>query len=89
MLTANLYYDLRSDSKFTPALGIGVGFAKASLAYRTLWHRTNDPENITVFDTEALTRSRPGRVASPGWNKKCSIGSLPVRARGPTSPVSS
>ena len=52
---ANFYYDLRSDSKFTPALGVGVGFANASLAYRTLWHRTNDPENITVFDTEALT----------------------------------
>ena len=52
---ANLYYDFRSDSKFTPSLGIGVGFAKVSLAYRTLWHRTNDLENITVFDTEGLT----------------------------------
>ena len=52
---ANLYYDFHSDSKFTPYLGIGVGFAKVSFAYRTLWHRTNDPEKITVFDTEALT----------------------------------
>ena len=51
---ANVYYDLRSDSKFTPSLGIGVGFAKVSLAYRTLWHRTNDPVNIKVFDTEGL-----------------------------------
>ncbi len=52
---ANLYYDFRSDSKFTPYLGIGVGFAKVSLAYRTFWHRTNDLDNITVFDTEGLT----------------------------------
>ncbi len=52
---ANMYYDFRSDSKFTPYLGIGVGFAKVSLAYRTLWHRTSDPENITVFDTEGLS----------------------------------
>ena len=52
---ANLYYDFRSDSKFTPSLGIGVGFAKVSLAYRTFWRRTNDPENITVFDTEGVT----------------------------------
>ena len=52
---ANLYYDFHSDSKFTPYLGIGVGFAKISLAYRTLWHRTNDPEKITVFDIEGVT----------------------------------
>ena len=51
---ANLYYDFRSDSKFTPSLGIGVGFARTSLAYRTFWRRTNDPEDITVFDTAGL-----------------------------------
>ena len=51
---ANLHYDFRSDSKFTPSLGIGVGFAKVSLAYRTFWRRTNDSENVTVFDTEGV-----------------------------------
>ena len=54
-LFANFYYDFHSHSKLTPYLGIGVGFAKVSLAYRTFWHRTNDPEHITVFDTEGLT----------------------------------
>ena len=54
-VSANLHYDFRSDSKFTPSLGIGVGFAKVSLAYRTFWRRTNDPENITVFDTAGVT----------------------------------
>lgn len=48
---ANLYYDYRSDSKFTPYLGIGVGFARVSLAYRTRWQRSTDPDNIQVFDT--------------------------------------
>ncbi len=52
---ANAYYDFRSDSKFTPYLGIGAGFAVVSLEYRTFWRRTNDPEHVTVFDTEGLT----------------------------------
>ena len=30
---ANLYYDYRSDSKFTPYVGFGVGFAQVSLDY--------------------------------------------------------
>ena len=30
---ANLYYDFRSDSKFTPSLGIGVGFATDDIQF--------------------------------------------------------
>ena len=52
---ANLYYDFRSDSKLTPYLGIGAGVGNIALEYRTLWHRTNDPRHITVFNTEGLT----------------------------------
>lgn len=48
---ANLYYDYRSDSKFTPYLGIGIGLAKVSVEYRTFWQRSTSPDNITVFDT--------------------------------------
>ena len=47
---ANLYYDYRSDSKFTPYLGIGIGLAKVSVAYRTRWQRSTNPEKIEVFD---------------------------------------
>ena len=47
---ANLYYDFRSDSKFTPYVGIGVGLANVSVEYRTLWHRTNDITEIPAFD---------------------------------------
>ena len=43
---ANLYYDFRSDSKFTPYVGIGVGLANVSVEYRTLWHRTTDIDSI-------------------------------------------
>ena len=36
---ANLYYDYRTDSKFTPYAGFGIGFAQVSVQYRTRWHR--------------------------------------------------
>ena len=48
---ANLYYDYRSDSKFTPYVGIGIGLARVSVAYRTRWQRSTDPEKIGVFET--------------------------------------
>ncbi len=51
---ANLYYDYRSDSKFTPYLGIGIGLAKVSVDYRTLWQRSTDPAQITVFERGKL-----------------------------------
>ena len=52
---ANLYYDYHSDSKFTPYLGFGIGLARVSVAYRTLWQRSSDPAQITVFE-----RGEPG-----------------------------
>ena len=48
---ANVYYDYRSDSKFTPYVGVGLGLATVSVAYRTLWQRSTNPANITVFET--------------------------------------
>lgn len=47
---ANLYYHFRSGSKAVPYLGMGVGFSKVSVEYRTLWHRTKTLEDIKVFD---------------------------------------
>ena len=46
---ANLYYDYRSDSKFTPYLGFGVGFARVSLDYLGVFARRIDPKRITTF----------------------------------------
>ena len=47
---ANLYYDYRTDSKFTPYVGFGIGFAQVSVQYRTRWHRTRNADDINVFD---------------------------------------
>ena len=52
---ANLYYDYHSDSKFTPYLGFGVGFARVSLDYFNKWTRNHDPDAISTFDDTAAT----------------------------------
>ncbi len=46
----NLYYDFHSDSKWTPYVGAGVGFAQVSLDYFTRWARSSEPSDITTFD---------------------------------------
>lgn len=48
---ANLYYDYRSESKFTPYVGAGIGVARVTVAYRTLWQRSLNVDDITVFET--------------------------------------
>ena len=52
---ANLYYDYRSDSKFTPYVGVGVGFSRVSLDYFNKWTRNHDPEAISTFDDFTAT----------------------------------
>ena len=52
---ANLYYDYRSDSKFTPYVGFGVGFSRVSLDYFNKWTRNHDPEAISTFDDTTAT----------------------------------
>ena len=47
---ANLYYDYHSDSKFTPYVGFGVGFAQVSLDFYNRWTRNSDPDLIPTFD---------------------------------------
>ena len=51
----NLYYDYHTDSKVTPFLGVGFGVQQTSIEYRTFWHRTNNINDISVFDTDGLT----------------------------------
>ena len=46
---ANLYYDYRSDSKFTPYVGVGLGLARVSVDYRTRWHRNPNGDEINVI----------------------------------------
>ncbi len=50
---ANLYYDYRSDSKFTPYVGVGVGFSRVSLDFYNRWARHYEPDRIPTFDDAA------------------------------------
>ena len=64
---ANLYYDYRSDSKFTPYVGVGVGFARVSLDFFNRWGRNPNPEAISTFDNTTGTEDQKdmlhGRLA--------------------------
>lgn len=46
---ANAYYDYRTDSKFTPYVGAGLGLAQVSVQYRTRWHRNTNGDEITAI----------------------------------------
>lgn len=46
---ANVYYDYRSDSKFTPYVGVGLGLAQVSVQYRTRWHRNPNGDEINTI----------------------------------------
>ena len=47
-LFANLYVDFANNSKFTPYLGVGVGFGFTDLEYNGVFARDIDPANITT-----------------------------------------
>ena len=51
---ANVYYDYRTDSKFTPYVGGGLGLARVSVQYRTRWHRNPDGSQITAIQAAHL-----------------------------------
>ena len=55
---ANLYYDYRSDSKFTPYLGVGVGFSRVSLDFYNRWARHYEPDKIPTFDNTEGTQDQ-------------------------------
>ena len=46
-LFANVYVDFASDSKFTPYVGVGVGFGFTEAEYGSLWARNSDASLIT------------------------------------------
>ncbi len=47
-LFANLYMDFAGDSKFTPYVGVGVGFGFTEAEYGSLWARNSDASAITT-----------------------------------------
>ena len=48
-LFSNVYFDFTKDaSRFTPYVGVGVGFGFTNVDYGGLWARTTDPSRITT-----------------------------------------
>ena len=46
----NVYYDFgESASRWTPYVGAGAGIERATLDYRSVWKRNDDPERIATF----------------------------------------
>lgn len=54
----NAYYDFGpASASWTPYLGAGLGAARASLDYRSVWKRNDDPERISTF-VDPLLRAK-------------------------------
>ena len=47
-LFANLYWDVRTRSRFTPYAGVGVGYGSTAVTYGSLWSRNANPAAITT-----------------------------------------
>ena len=47
-LFANLYYDFSGNSRFTPYVGIGIGFGFIEVEYSSLWARNSDAARIST-----------------------------------------
>ena len=65
----NLYYDYHSDSKFTPYVGFGVGFAQVSLDYYGIFRRNHDPSRITTFPQNAKLNQKLAGTTTIGRAK--------------------
>lgn len=48
-LFANVYYDFRTESRFTPYAGVGIGYGSVSMDYFQTWKRNDDPQYIRTF----------------------------------------
>ena len=66
---ANLYYDYRTDSKFTPYVGVGLGLARVSVDYRTRWHRNPNGESDHGYPG-SLSRQRKRTIYAAELNKR-------------------
>ena len=47
---ANVYYEYRTDSPYTPYFGVGVGLSSTRLDYYGRFKRNDDPAGITTFE---------------------------------------
>ncbi|MDD9996442.1 MAG: outer membrane beta-barrel protein [Rhodospirillaceae bacterium] len=62
----NVYYDFGpSTSSWTPYVGVGVGGERATLDYRSVWKRNDDPERISTF-MDPLLRAKVAGTTTIG-----------------------
>ena len=65
---ANLYVDFGGGGRWTPYVGVGVGFGATEIDYGTLWARNTDPDSITTAaglpNEEEVRRNLAGTVTS-------------------------
>ncbi len=62
----NVYYDFGpSASSWTPYVGVGVGGERATLDYRSVWKRNDDPARISTF-MDPLLRARVAGTTTVG-----------------------
>lgn len=65
---ANVYYDFRSDSPFTPYFGVGLGLTSTSLDYYGRFKRNDDPDAISTFE-DPLRKARLAGTTTIGRHK--------------------
>ncbi len=65
---ANFYYDWHSGSKFTPYVGVGIGFSEVSLDFYSRWTRNYEAAKISTFSNPALNERLAG-TTTIGRNK--------------------
>ena len=58
-LFANLYVDFANNSKFTPYLGVGVGFGFTDLEYSGVFARDLNPANVTTGNAPTNGQALP------------------------------
>ena len=62
----NVYYDFgASTASWTPYVGIGVGAERATLDYRSIWKRNDDPARISTF-VDPLLRAKVAGTTTVG-----------------------
>ena len=62
----NVIYDFGpSTSSWTPYVGVGIGGERATLDYRSVWKRNDDPERISTF-VDPLLRAKVAGTTTVG-----------------------
>ena len=65
---ANVFYEFRTNSRYTPYFGVGVGLSNTSLDYYGRFKRNDDPNAITTFE-DTLRKARLAGTTSIGRHK--------------------